>query len=266
MSSALRTGSLGLDILLGGGWKPGTVNEVWGAPGSGKTTLAKHAVQGLPERERCLWLCLGTELPHSTGRFLFAAPRNAEQAFETMTHAAGMGIGLIVVDSANGLVRQRELDGDPGYVPHPQREYKAELTALKKACKTGTTVLFLSKPRDKDRQPVRGTGISEKARDRAQLRIAQQHQDGTRLIWAQVREGSDFKVASFTVRPGTGVDRAEELARLAVDYGLIGKNGNWYAVNAVRRVQGITALTREVESSPALSGALDSAIRAKAGI
>lgn len=261
MTDYLRTGSLGVDILLQGGWKTGTINEVWGSPGSGKTLLGRYAVLN---SSVALWMSLGTEIPAADSSMAVTQPENAEQAFETMFTAAYHGLPLIVVDSANGLIRQREIDGDPDYVPHPQREYKDELTSLKKACKvSGTTVLFLSKPRDKDREPVRGTGISEKARDRVLLFTNHAHQDGSRDIAARVYGGPHL--TDFTIRPGTGIDWALELARLGVAHGLIRKNGSWYEVNMCR-YQGIEALAWEVRDNTRLAAWLDSDIRAIAGI
>jgi recombination protein RecA len=260
----LRTGSLGLDIVLGGGWKPGTINEIWGEPGSGKTTLAEHAIWELPSGKKALWMSLGTEIPHRPTGALLAQPRNAEQAFVIMQTCVIGDVDLIVVDSANGLVRQRELDGDPDYVPHPQREYKDELNRLKEYARDARAiVIFLSKPRDRDRQPIRGTGISEKAKDRVQLRVWQEHQDGSREIQFRTKTGETEGV--FSMNPGTGIDWAGELARLSVQYELVHQRGAWYEVN-YERVLGIKQLAEFIADNTRLAVDLDAQIRAKAGI
>ena len=260
----LRTGSLGLDILLGGGWKPGTINEIWGPPGSGKTTLAEHAVWELDNSKTALWVSMGTEIPHRPTGAMLCQPRNAEKAFFIMSTAVMGDVSLIVVDSANGLVRQAELDGDPDYVPHPQREYKDELNRLKEACKMhGAIVIFLSKPRDRDRQPVRGTGISEKAKDRVRLSIVHQHQDETRDVEAWVH-GKDDSTA-FRIVPGTGIDWADELARLAVRYEIAKKAGSWYEIYD-DRFQGIREFSGSIRDNAHLAIAIDEHIRHLAGI
>lgn len=261
MADYLPTGSLGLDVLLGGGWKPGTINEIWGEPGSGKTTLAEHTILESSAR-KALWLSMGTEVPHRPSMAMLAQPKNAEQAFYVMETCVLGDVSLIVVDSANGLVRQRELDGDPDYVPHPQREYKDELTRLKQYCKDrGAVVIFLSKPRDRDRQPVRGTGISEKAHARVHLRIRHAHQDGTKEIMARVKDAE----VRFDVHPGTGIDWAVELAWMAVQHGLAERRGAWIDCNMCT-YQGIKAFAAEIEDNTRLAVKLDSDIRAKAGI
>jgi recombination protein RecA len=267
MAKYLRTGSLGADILLNGGWKPGTINEIWGEPGSGKTTLAEHAIWELPDDAKSLWMSLGQEHPHrSMGpQAMVCQPRNAEQAFTIMETCVLGDISLIVVDSANGLVRKRELDEDPDYVPDPHREYKNELNGLKQAVRAhGAIVLFLSKPRDRDRQPIRGTGISEKAKDRVRLKIVRQHQDEKREVEAWVH-GKEDAGTVFTIEPGHGVDWAKELFHLGVRYHLIQSKGSWYEWKGVR-VQGETQAACLLRDRPDLSIALDNDIRHLNGI
>jgi recombination protein RecA len=266
LTDRIRTGSPGLDLLLGGGWERGTIGEIWGEPSSGKTTLAEYAVSNLDAGEQAVWMHLGTEVPHRPVAAFLASAGSAERAFEVISASVQCGVSLVVVDSANGLVRQAELDGDPNYTPHPQREYRRELNELKAECAAGNAlVLFLSKPRDRDRQPVRGTGISEKAAQRVQLRIRVEHQDGTREVMAAANGAHTV----FTIVPGTGIDWAIDLARLAIRFGIASQRGSWteYSTSEVRgRVQGIKAFAAVIESTPRLAVELDEMIRAKAGI
>jgi hypothetical protein len=258
----IRTGSLGLDILLDGGWKRGALHDIWGEPGSGKTTLAEHAIWELEPGQRALWMSLGRELPHRPTGAAVGQPRNAEQAFYIMETVLGGSIDLVIVDSANGLIRKREMDGDPDYEPHPQREYKDELTSLKKVCKNNnSTVIFLSKPRDRDRQPIRGTGISEKAHTRVELRVVHQYQAENRDIRASARQGFGNDVGStiFHMRPGTGIDWALEMAKLAVHYGVAEQRGSWIYCTP-ERYHGMTEFANEIEANTRLAVALDARI------
>ena len=68
MNKRIPTGISGLDEMLAGGFKPGSVNLVWGSPGVGKTTLGleflyRGALQGAPG----LWISF-EEFPHSLYR------------------------------------------------------------------------------------------------------------------------------------------------------------------------------------------------------
>jgi len=271
----IRTGSIGLDIALGGGWRPGTLNEVWGDPGAAKTVLALHTAESMTRaRKDTLWidLCDGVRHMDSAPRVIVCRPRHAEHAFFVAIRACHEpAIGLIVFDPTQQLVRQAEIDNEPGYVPHPQREYREELNYLKTEAAThGTTVLFVSQPRDKEREPVRGTGISEKVSYRVHLHPDVVHQDGTREIVASVRDvpgkTTRHNAAEFTVRPGKGIDQARELVRLAIEpYDVIVRRGSWLAWNNIQE-QGVDAFTRAIALNSALMHDLGNEIRAVAGI
>ena len=270
----IRTGSIGLDIALGGGWTPGTLNEVWGDPGAAKTVLALHTVESMTRAHKdTLWIDLNDGVRHmdSAPQVIVGRPRNAEDAFTMAMQACHWSsIGLIVVDPTQMLVRQAELDGDPGYVPHPQREYRLELNELKRAAALfGTTVIFVSQPRDKEREPVRGTGISEKVLYRIHLHPDTVHQDGTRQIVASVKNVRDksthLQAAEFTVRPGQGIDQARELVEVAINCFAVIKRGPWLVWNNLQR-QGVGGMARAIAANSALMHDLDSEVRIIAGI
>ena len=263
VGALIRTGSIGLDIALGGGWTPGTLNEVWGDPGAAKTVLALHTVESMTRAGKdTLWIDLNDGVRHmdKAPHVIVGRPRNAEDAFAMAMRACWWtGIDLIVVDPTQLLVRQAEIDGDPEYVPHPQREYRLELNDLKDAAAThGTTVLFVSQPRDKERQPVRGTGISEKVLYRVHLHPDVVHQDGTREIVATVKNVPDksthLQAAEFTVRPGKGIDQAAELVRWGISLGNVAQRGSWLSFGDVR-AQGAGELARLL-STPRHSNAM----------
>jgi recombination protein RecA len=254
----ISTGSLGVDGLLSGGWEEGIV-EIWGGPGTGKTTLAQHAVNDLEPPAESLWLSVGQEIPHRAIRASVVAPRSAEEAFTVMTAAMQIGSKLVVVDSANGLVRQAELDGVPGYMPHPQREYAKELLELRNMCEiVHGTAIFLSKPRTNERPPLRGTGVSEKAVQRVNLKIIKSSQDGAKLIEASLKTGESCE---YVIRPGTGIDWAEELLRTGAEHDIVSKRGSWYVMPDGQRIQGTDEAVRYVREYPAIAAYLNREIR-----
>jgi recombination protein RecA len=254
----ISTGSIGVDGLLGGGWDEGIV-EIWGGTGTGKTTLAQHAINDLEPPAEALWLSVGTEVPHRPIRASVVAPRAAEEAFTVMTAAMQMHARLVVIDSANGLVRQAELDGVLGYVPHPQREYAKELIELRDMCEmVHGTALFLSKPRNNERPPVRGTGVSEKAVQRVNLKILKSHQDGSKLIEASLKTGESCE---YVLRPGTGIDWAEELLRTGTEHDIVTKRGAWYVMPDHKLIQGTDEAVRYVRDYPSIAAYLNREIR-----
>lgn len=271
----IRTGSIGIDNALGGGWRPGTMNEIWGESGSGKTVLARHTAENaIRDGMTVLWIDLAKAVEHMDGspaKMIVGRPRNAEDAFAmAMEACVWPDIGLVVVDPTQHLVRQAEIDGDPDYEPHPQREYRLELNDIKKAAALhGTTVLFVSQPRNTERQPVRGTGISEKVLYRVILHADVTHQDGMREVDAHVKDVAArtvrHKVARLRVRPGSGIDQARELAELAVRHDLIPHNGDWYRPATGVRLQGITALAGYLRGHPEVMHVLEMTVRAQLG-
>lgn len=274
----IRTGSIGLDIALGGGWQPGTLNEVWGDPGAAKTVLALHTVESMTRAgKHTLWIDLNDGVRHmdNAPQVIVGRPRNAEDAFLMMMEACRWpDLDLVVVDPTQLLVRQAELDGEPGYVPHPQREYRLELNDLKAAAEThGTTVLFVSQPRDKERQPVRGTGISEKVLYRVHLHPDVVHQDHTREIVASVKNVRDkstqHHAAWFNVRPGKGIDQPRELVQWAERLGIVSRHASWLTWGNgmwTLREHGTVAFARSLASNSAMMHDLDTKVRAIAGI
>lgn len=261
-SRRISTGSLGVDGLLGGGFEEGIV-EIWGGPGTGKTTLAQHSVNDLEPPSEALWIAVGSEVPHRPVRASVVAPRTAEEVFTIATTAIQIRAGLVVVDSANGLIRSREFEDSPDYQefyhPHPQREFKVELDILRDQCEMyHGTVVFLSKPRTNERPPIRGTGISEKASQRVNLKILTSSQDGSKKIEASLKTGESCE---YIIRPGSGIDWAEELLRTGTEHGIVSKRGAWYVMPDNHRVQGTDEAVRYVREYPAIAAYLNREIR-----
>lgn len=260
----ISTGSLGVDGLLGGGWLRGSIAEVWGGSGTAKTTLAQHTVNDLEPPAEALWISVGSEVPHRSIRASVVAPKTAEEVFTIASAALQIQAGLVVVDSANGLIRSREFEGSPDYqpyyIPSPHREFKNELSFLREQVEMNRgVVLFLSKPRDKERAPIRGTGVSEKAAQRVNLKVAHAFQDGSKRIEASLKDGSSCE---FIVRPGSGIDWAEEFLRTGVEHDIVTKRGSWYILpGAPTGIQGTEEAVRYVREYPAVAAYLNREIR-----
>lgn len=233
-NARFTSGSFGLDLLMDGGWKRGAINEVWGLPGSGKTILMKQTLQHRHITDRhALWVDTGPgNLVAKDPSLLYTTPVDAEQTFYLMEFAADSGyrskpVNIIIVDDANHLVRRAELDDDPNYVPHPQREYKAELTSLSEALAVNNTgIIFVSQPRNNQRPPIRGTGISEHAAERISLKVVEHKQNDEILVQATRRITGHS--TQYWVVPGKGIDRTRELIQYGLRTGIVQVIGNWY--------------------------------------
>lgn len=120
----MPSGSIGLDIALGGGVPKGRVIEVFGPESSGKTTLALHmiaevqrtgGVAGFIDAEHALDPVYAKNIGVDIDNLYISQPDNGEQALsiaETMINSGA--IDVIVVDSVAALVPKAEIEGDMG--------------------------------------------------------------------------------------------------------------------------------------------------------
>ena len=87
----LPSGSLSLDLALGGGYPKGRIIEIYGPESSGKTTLALHAIAEIQKQghqaafidaEHALDPAYAKRIGVDTANLLISQPDNGEQALE----------------------------------------------------------------------------------------------------------------------------------------------------------------------------------------
>jgi recombination protein RecA len=121
----MPTGSISLDLALGGGIPKGRVIEIYGPESSGKTTLTLHAIAEVQkaggtaafiDAEHALDPAYAKRIGVDIENLLLSQPDNGEQALEiTETLVRSNAVDLIVVDSVAALVPRAEIEGDePG--------------------------------------------------------------------------------------------------------------------------------------------------------
>src|SRR3954471_17323602 len=118
----IPTGSISLDLALGGGIPKGRIIEVYGPESSGKTTLTLHAIAEVQKRggvaafidaEHALDPVYAQKIGVNLDNLLVSQPDNGEQALEIVeTLVRSNAVDLIVVDSVAALVPQAEIEGD----------------------------------------------------------------------------------------------------------------------------------------------------------
>ena len=120
----IGTGSLSLDLALGGGLPRGRLVEIFGAEGGGKTTLTLHCIA---EAQRAGGLCAFIDAEHALNvnyaralgvdvdNLYIAQPDNGEQALEIAdTLMRSSAIDCIVIDSVAALTPRAEVEGEMG--------------------------------------------------------------------------------------------------------------------------------------------------------
>lgn len=127
---AIPVGCPAIDELLGGGFERGTVSQVYGPPGSGKSNLAlSAAVSAAIDGERALYIdtegvsadrfdqLVSTRIePDAAGdvtdSVLFSAVHDFDEQVDAVRDATTVApdAGLIVLDSATGFYRLEQAD------------------------------------------------------------------------------------------------------------------------------------------------------------
>ncbi len=156
------SGSISLDIALGGGVPKGRVIEIYGPEGAGKTSLALHmisevqkqgGVAGFIDAEHALDPVYARNIGVNIDELYISQPDSGEQALEiceTMVRSGALSI--IVVDSVAALVPKAEIDGDMGdsHVGLQARLMSQALRKLTAAISaTNCTVIFINQLREK---------------------------------------------------------------------------------------------------------------------
>jgi recombination protein RecA len=158
----VTSGSISIDLALGGGIPKGRIIEIYGPESSGKTTLCLHAVAEFQkaggtvafiDAEHALDPAYAKKVGVNVDDLLLSQPDSGEQALEiTEALVRSGGVELIVVDSVAALTPRAEIDGAMG---DAQMGLQARLMsqALRKltavASKMGTTIIFVNQIRMK---------------------------------------------------------------------------------------------------------------------
>ncbi|MFH1348789.1 MAG: recombinase RecA [Patescibacteria group bacterium] len=156
------SGSLSLDIALGGGLPAGRVVEIFGPESSGKTTLALHAIAerqktggkaAFIDAEHALDVQYAGKIGVDVGKLLVSQPDDGEQALEiTETLVRSGAIDIIVIDSVAALTPRAEIEGMMGD-SHMGLQARLMSQALRKltsiVSKTSCTIIFINQMRMK---------------------------------------------------------------------------------------------------------------------
>jgi len=286
--ATIPTGSLSLDLALGGGLPQGRIIEIYGPESSGKTTLALHAVAEVQKNggvaafvdaEHALDPEYAGRIGVDLNTLLISQPDTGEQALEIVeTLVRSSAVDIVVVDSVAALVPRAEIEGDMGDA-HVGLQARLMSQALRKLTgvisKSKTTVVFINQLRIKigvmfgnPETTAGGQALKYYASVRMDIRGSEQIKDGDVSIGKHVKVkvvknkiAAPFKVAEFDIMFNEGISTAGDLIDLAVKYGLVAKTGAWYAYKEEKIGQGREAAKQYLKDHPDLMKALDREIR-----
>lgn len=263
----IPTGSLALDIALGiGGFPRGRVVEVYGPEGSGKTTLALHAVANVHrlggvaafiDAEHALDVEYAKRLGIQVENLLLSQPDYAEQALEIAEALVSTGeVDIVVVDSVAALVPKSELEGSFGdqYVGLQARIMSQALRKLAGTiAKNRACVVFINQLREKvgvmfgspevtpgGRALKFYSSVRVDVRTVSKLKGADGRVTGARVLVRVTKNklAPPFRDAEFEIVYGEGINRVLDVLDTAVKFGIVDRSGAWYSYNGERLGQG----------------------------
>ena len=282
------TGSLALDLALGGGLPKGRIIEIYGPESSGKTTLALHAIAEIQKQggqaafidaEHALDPAYARRIGVDTSNLLISQPDNGEQALEICETLVRSGaVDLIVVDSVAALVPQAEIDGEMG---DAQMGLQARLMsqAMRKLTgiisKTKATVIFINQIRMKigvlfgnPETTTGGNALKFYASVRIDIRRIGQIKNGenvtgnrTKIKVVKNKIAAPFRTAEFDIMYNEGISKTGDVLDLAVQYGVLEKAGAFFKYNGETLGQGREAVKRLFKEKPELMSEIEAKVR-----
>ncbi len=273
----IPTGSISLDLALGGGIPKGRVIEIYGPESSGKTTLTLHAIAecqrgggtaAFIDAEHALDPAYAKRIGVDIDNLLLSQPDNGEQALEIAeTLVRSNAVDLIVVDSVAALVPRAEIEGEmgdslPGLQARLMSQALRKLTAV--ISRSKGTVIFINQIRMKigvmfgnPETTTGGNALKFYASVRCDIRRIGQIKQGEEVIGNRTRVkvvknkiAPPFRQAEFDIMYNEGISKSGDILDMAVDKGIVEKSGAWFAYNDAKIGQGREAAKTYLSENP----------------
>ena len=287
----IKSGSLSLDLALGGGYPKGRIIEIYGPESSGKTTLALHAIAEVQktggqaafiDAEHALDPSYAEKIGVQIDNLLISQPDNGEQALEICeTLVRSNAVDLIVVDSVAALTPKAEIDGDMGDAQmglqaRLMSQAMRKLTAI--ISKSKATVIFINQIRMKlgvmfgnPETTTGGNALKFYASVRVDIRRIGQIKNGediignrTKIKVVKNKIAAPFRTTEFDIMYNEGISKTGDVLDLAVQYGVLDKAGAFLKYNGETIGQGREAVKRLFKENPELFAEIEEKVRAKA--
>lgn len=285
------SGSLTLDLALGGGLPKGRVIEIYGPESSGKTTLALHAIAeaqknggiaAFVDAEHALDPSYSQALGVDIHNLLVAQPDTGEAALDIVDQLVrSAAVDIVVIDSVAALVPKAEIEGEMGDM---QVGLQARLMskALRKIAgnisRSGCTVIFLNQLRQKigvtygsPEVTTGGNALKFYASVRLDIRRIQTLKKGSegeygirvKVKVAKNKVAPPFRIAEFDIIFGKGISSLGCTVDLAEQTDVIIRKGAWYSYQGENIAQGRDNAIKYLEENSELAKKIEQQVREK---
>lgn len=256
---AISTGSLSLDMALGGNGLPyGRIIEIFGPESSGKTTLALHVVASAQkdggvaafiDAEHAFDPRWAKKLGVQLDTLLVSQPSSGEEAMQICEYLVkSNAVDIVVVDSVAALVPQKELEGEIGDT-HVGLQARLMSQSLRKLTgvinRSKTCVVFINQIREKigvsfgsPETTPGGRALKFYSSCRIDVRRIGALKDGEDVVGQRVRckivknkVAPPFRIAEFDMMHKDGISFEGDILDLGVAHKIVTKSGAWFKYN-----------------------------------
>jgi recombination protein RecA len=258
----ISTGSIGFDYkALGtGGFVFGKVYELMGWEGTGKSTICGHAaancqaqggVVAYIDAEHAVDKNYFEALGVDTSKMLFAQPSCGEEGFQIAHDLAKTGeVDLIIIDSDSSLMPKKVVDGEMGDSAIGKKAVLNNLSypKLKTTCAENEVCLIvISQFREKigvmfgnptTTQGGHALKFYTDVRIEVSKSLAKEGDETvgniTKIKVIKNKMGPPYRLCSFNIMFGVGIDRAGEIMELMHEYELGRKYGQTFTFQDIK--------------------------------
>lgn len=282
------TGSIGLDIITGGGYGKGRIIEIYGPESSGKTTCCLHAIAeaqkngeivAFIDAEHAFDPEYASVLGVDISKMILSQPNSGEEALDITEKLISSGrVGVVVVDSVAALVPKVELEGemtDAHMGVHARMMGKAMRKLTGTTSNTGTTLIFINQTRQNIGgygSPVTTSGgnalkFFASTRLEVSKRMGDKAKDGSieyntvTVKTVKNKLAPPFQTTSFDINFGEGISKISEVLNYGLQMGMIVRGGSWYSYGDIKLGQGESAVEAYLTENPEVLEELELNIR-----
>lgn len=289
----IKTGSIGLDYITGGGWARGLMNYIVGFESSGKSTACLLAMASAQrdggvvayiDHEYSFDSTYAKALGVDVDKLIVSQPDTMEDGYEIFLKLASSGkFSVIAFDSIAASIPRKEAEGDVGDANIALRA-RINSTTLPKICrelkKSNTAGLFVNQFREKP-GVMYGSPITEPGGNalkfypsiKVEMKKSQKSEEDGYVIGNLVKvtctknkTSAPFRKTEFDIIYGEGVSKEGEILDFAAELGIVTKSGAWYSYEGTNIGQGRAKTILMLKDNEELLLTIENEVRNQLGI